>query len=560
MVAALLTLAVTATTAMAGCGKTGGSSAGGDAKLDKDQHLNVFLDTEPKTLDVSKATDSYSSQVMGECSEALARSEVDANGKDVVKPAGAEKWDISKDGMTWTFHMRDNKWSDGKAVTAKDYEYSIKRTLDPKIASQYAFLLSPIKGADEYNNPKKNLTPDTVGVKAVDDKTLEIKLKQPCAYFDKLLYFKVFQPQRQDIVEKYGDKYGSEANTLVFCGPFVLKEWVHGNKVEFEKNPNYWDAKSVKLDKVTMKIIKEEQTRMTEMLNGTVDLGGVNKPEWIKKFDDTKKYDVIKGMDPATNYNMFNEKDKVFKNVKIRQAFSLATEREDIAKTIFKGLATPAYGWCAPKIQIGDKDFRDASGEEPLKQFKKDNPDPKKLLVEGMKEAGLGEDPSKLDVTYLESGTSTTAHEMAEHDQAMIKKNLGVDMKVDYVEFPVFQKRTNEGQYQMAGQGWTGDYNDPMTEFDMWMAGSGMNRTGWTNPKYDELIKKAAALPAEKNAERTELFKQAEKILLVDDAVIAPTIYKQRNTYVAKYVKNFQYPTFGSKYEMKYAYIEGRNK
>lgn len=553
LTALLLVSALAVTTAFAGCGNKGTAS-----KLDKEQYLNVTLRNEPKTIDGSVATDLYSSQILSDTMEGLTRIEQDKDGKDVIKPAQAEKWDISADGLTWTFHLRDNKWSDGKAVTAADYVYGIKRTLDPKLGAAYSFLLMPIKGAAEYNDPKSNASPDVVGVKALDDKTLEIKLEGPCAYFLNITYFKVMYPQREDMVKKAGDKYGSEANQLLYCGPFKIAEWVHGNKVELVKNDQYWDAKSVKLSKITMKIIKEENTRMQELYNGSLDTAAVSKPEWITKLDATKKFTVLKGFDPSTSYDFFNEKVKLFSNANVRKAFVLANTREDIVKTLYDGLASPAYAWCPPSLQIGGKDFRELVNNLPIKKLAEENPDPKALLVKGLTELGMDPDPSKITVKYLEAGTDANAKEFAEYSQQMYQKALGIKVEIEYVEWAIFMSRTDKGDYQLGGMAWSGDYNDPMTEFDMWVTGANIVPTGWSNPKYDDLIKQASKLGADKNDQRAELFKQAEEILLHDDAVIAPTVFRMRNTYSASFVKGVMSPLFGSTADYKYAYTEGR--
>ncbi len=543
--------AVMSISVLSGCGKK--DTAGGNTgAVDKDQYLNVVLGAEPKSLDPSKSTDLYSSQVLLEVFEGLTRVEK-KDGKDVVTAAGAEKWDISQDGLTWTFHLRDNKWSDGQPVKASDYEYGIKRTLDPKTASQYAFLLMPIKGAAAYNGGKGKV--EDVGVKALDEKTLEFKLEGPCPYFLDLTYFKVMLPQRKDIVEKYGDKFGTEANTLIFCGPFTLKTWEHNSKMELEKNENYWDKNSVKLSKASFKIIKELNSRMQELENGTLDMAAVAKPEWIKRFDDTKKFDVIEGYDGSTVYYFFNQKNKALSNAKIRLALSLATNREDISKVLYKNLATPAYAWCPPQVQLGGNEFRKQAGN-PLEEAKKNNPDLKALLVQGMKEAGLGEDPSKLTITYLQSGTDTQAKEFAEYVQQMWNKNLGINVKVEYVEWAVFQKRTDDFDYEVGGMAWSGDYNDPMTFFDMWETGANIVSTGWSNKDYDALIQSTRGTTDQKA--RLEAFKKAEQLLLVDNAVVAPTVYRMKKTYKYQYVKNAMSPVFGSGLELKYAYTQGR--
>ncbi|MGH4124880.1 MAG: peptide ABC transporter substrate-binding protein [Clostridium sp.] len=559
LMATLLTLSLTASIALVGCGKKSEvAKPATDAtavKMDSLQYFNGTLKMEPKSLDPSLATDLYSSEVLVNCMEGLTRIEQGEDGKDVIKAAGAEKWETNADKTVWTFHLRDYKWSDGKAVTAKDFEYAIKRSLNPTVGSTYAFILFPLKNAQAYNSKKAKA--EEVGVKAIDEKTLQFTLDKACPYFLDLTYFKVMYPQREDIVKAQGDKFGTESNTMVFCGPFVLKNWAHQSKMEFEKNPTYWDKKSVKLEKLTLNIIKEEAARMNSLYNGAIDSAAVTKQEWIEKFNATGKFNVLKANEPSASYVHFNQKDKYFKNVKIRQAFSLAMDREERIKILYKGLGQPAYAWCPPTLQIGGKDFRTKVGIEPLKAFKEANPDAKKLLIEGLKEIGADPDPAKMTITALQAGTDAVSREFAEYDQQMYKKNLGVNLKAEYVEWPVFQKRTDEFNYQMAGVAWSGDYNDPNTFFDMFVTGANIVATGWSNPKYDDLIKQAAnTIDPEK---RTEFFKQAEQILLVDDAVIAPALYRMRNTFKYKYLNRVMSPLFGAN-DYKYTFTNGRKQ
>ncbi len=560
LLVALLTISLTASMALAGCGKkTDEKPAEGDnketseVKMDKEQYLNVLLQAEPKSLDPSKSSDRYSSEVLTNVMESLTRIQTNEEGKDIITPGMAEKWEVSEDNLTWTFTLRDAKWSDGQPVTAEQFVYGIKRTIDPKTASEYAFLLYPIKNAVAYNSNKAKA--EDVGVKAIDEKTLEFTLERPCSYFLDLTYFKVMEPQRQDIVEKHGDKYGTEADTMVFCGPFTIKEWVHNNKVELVKNSEYWDAENVKLEKATMKIIKEPNSRMNELYNGSLDLAGVSKPEWIEKFDKTEKFDVKKGYDGSATYMYFNQQSKYFKNAKIRKAFSIAMDRDGMVKALYKDLAEPATAWCPPKVEIGGVDYRERANYLPVEDLKKENSDPKALLIEGLKELGLDPDPSKHTIKFIQSGTDATTKEFAEFEQQNYKEVLGINMDPEYCEWAVFQARTQDGDYEIASQGWGGDYNDPSTFFDVWLSTSGVNRVNWKSEKYDELIKNAngSADPEEK----AKLFAEAEKMLIYDEAVFSPGVWRYKNTYLRKYVKNYNSPTFGV-IDLKNVYTDGR--
>lgn len=545
-----------------GCKKNADKSV--VAQYDKGQYLNIVLGDEPKTLDQSKSMDVSSSQVLSEVNEALTRVEKNKDGSDVVKPAGAERWDISSDGLVWTFHLRDNNWSDGKKVTAKDYEYGIKRTLNPKTASQYSFVLYPIKGAREYSDVEKNkngkIKEEILGVKALDDKTLEIALENPCAYFLSLTSFTVMQPQRKDIVDKYGLKYGSDAETAVFCGPFKIKQWIHNNKLELVKNENYWDAKSVKLQKSTMKIIKSDKSTVNGLIQGSIDTGKIIKPEEKDNLDKTLKFDSLKVSRASTNYEIYSQKDKLFSNSKIRKAFSLAIDREEISKTLWKGIYTPAYAFVPPSLQIGSEDFRQKSNFEPIKKLKENNPNPKTLFIEGLKELDMDPDTSKITIRYLQPGIDVRQKEIAEVFKRMYEKNLGVNIKLEYVDWNDFQNKIASGDYQIATLGSVAEYNDPITAFNLWIADANIICTGWSNPKYDKLIKSASLLGSDKNEERFNYFKEAENILLLEDTVISPTVYRNKQIYKRKYVKGLIYPLFGPEIEIKYAYTQGRDE
>ena len=561
----ILLMAVLSTMVLGGCGSdskkknsnkhnTKQDTKEKSASIDKDQYLNLLLGSDPQTLDPSKVYDVYSTMIHVNTMEALTRLETDKDGKDLIKPGIAESWETSKDGLTWTFKLRDAKWSDGKEVTAEQFVYGITRTLDSKTASPCGYLLFPIKNGEAFNSGKAKI--EDVGVKALDKETLEIKLEHPCAYFLNMTYSKIMEPQRKDIIEKSGEKYGSEANTMLYTGPFKISSWVQNSEIKLEKNSEYWDKDKVKLEKVTFKIIKEESARMNELLNCNLDLAGVSSPEWIKKLNDTNKFTVKKGYDTSICYTFFNQKDKYLKNAKIRKALLLAQDREGAVSTLYKNLAEPAYAWVPPTVFVGSEEFRKKSNYEPINELKKENPDPKALLVEGLKEENLDPNPENHTLTLLQSGTSSSSKQMAEFDQQNFKSKLGINIKCNFVEWPIFQKRTNEQDYQIASQSVSADYNDPITYFDMFMSTASTVPTGWENSEYDELVRKASKISD--NEERCELFNEAEKIFIYKDAVVSPTVWRLKNTYVHNYVKEYMAPTFGS-IDLKYTYTEGRD-
>lgn len=529
------------------------SCGGSKEEADRGRGVNTHMSSGIKTLDISKATDANASFIFTQVMEGLTRVSVDTEGRDIVLPGLAKSWEVSDDGLLWKFHLRESQWWDGKPLTAHDFVYSIMRTLDPATASQYAFILSPIKNAMEYNRGEADA--GDVGVIALDDMTLEFQLKAPTPYFLNLTYYKTLYPQRRDVIEEYGDRYGASLETLIANGPFVVTEWIPNNKLTLIKNENYWDSEAVSLESINIQIIQDTNAQMNMLLNGQLDLAGVSKEEWIEKFEETGRFDVVKGYTAGSNYNFFNMTDGIFKNDKVRKAFSLSITREDLGEVIFKGIFEPAYGWVPPMILIGGEEYRDEV-EEPLKKLGGEHPDPRVLLSEGLKELGIDPDPAKLKVSYLNTGTNDWSRTYFEYIQQMWKKSLGVEVEGVFVEWPVFQKMIDERDFQMAGMAWIGDYNDPSTFLDIWKSDAGIYNIGYENRRYDELIDLASV--EEDQEKRLEYFREAEYILLYEDSVIAPTLYRKRNTFISKKLKGVVIPLFGG-IDYKNVYLQEGN-
>lgn len=270
------------------------------ADVDKEKkQLNLISTSDIPTIDPSKATDTVSFEVMTNTMEGLVR--IDKENKAI--PGIAESWQTSEDGLTWTFKLRkDAKWSNGDEVTAKDFEYSWKRTLNPETASQYGFIMHDIVGAKEYNLGE-NKDPDSVGVKAIDDYTLEVKLVRPVTYFDKLMAFGVYLPQNQKFVESQGDTFGTTAKSTLYNGPFTLSEWKIEDHYSMTKNPTYWDNSAVKLDEINTKIVKDANSALNLYETDAIDRVGVTS-ENVDKYKDSKEFKTMK--DSSTYFLQIN--------------------------------------------------------------------------------------------------------------------------------------------------------------------------------------------------------------------------------------------------------------
>ncbi|KGM99749.1 peptide ABC transporter substrate-binding protein [Clostridium novyi A str. 4570] len=550
-IAVMLTAALATTMLFTGCGsaKTGATNSGGNTAK-SGGILNADL-PEIKTLDSSQAQDTASSTPIGASFEGLTR----VNNKK-VEPGMAKEWKLSQDKKTYTFTLRDANWTDGKPVTAKDFEYGWKRLVDPKTKAPYStFINGIVKNADQISEGK--LDPKELGIKATDDKTLVVTLEKPVPYFDDLTAFTALFPLRQDIVEAQGDKYGSDPTKMVYNGPFVIESWQKGGKTVLKKNDKYYDAKNVKLEGITLQDIKELPTKYQMFSAKQLDMMGATGEYKQKLENDAKngKCELSVGKAPIVFYTLFNMsgKNKLLTNKNIRLALSLAIDRETYVNKIYKR-GFVAYGLIPDTINCIDKEFR-KEVPEPLKAVIDKKQDPKALFMKGLEELNMDKDPSKYTFTYMTQGSDAFEKQSAEYFQNQWKTKIGVNITIKQpASFSDYLTKCQAGEFDLAMSGWGADYNDPSSMTDVFAKTNGNNHSKYYNAKYEELIAKANA--ELDPAKRLELYKQAEELIVAEDAGIAPIFYKDLNGARQNYVKGVQYPAFGASYEFKWASIE----
>ncbi len=538
----LLTLVLAVGTLLSACGSNeknnanGGNNAtsnsgdnaanSGEAKLAADQTLRINLSAEPPTFDPAQAQDSQANTVLKLMYEGLTR--MDEAGE--AQPAAAEKWDI--DGTKYTFHLRkDAKWSNGDPVTANDFLFAWERVLSPNTtpAPPYAYQLYYLKNAQEYNEGK--ITDfSQVGVKAVDDYTLEVELTGPTPYFLGLTSFYTFFPVHQSV--KNDDKWAVEASKMIVNGAFTLTEWTKGQTIDVTKNENYWDKDSIKLSKITMSLVNSGATELTSYKNGELDRAGHPNGEiptdQIPILQKELKDELhVKGT-ASTYYYEFNVTAKPFDNAKIRKAFAMSIDRQAIVDKVTLGGQIPAFGFIPPGIKGVSEEFRTENKDD---YFTENVEEAKKLLEEGMQEAGY----TKLPEITLIYNSSEAHKKIALAAADMWKKNLGVDVKTENQEWAVFLENRRSLNYQIARAAWSADYNDPMTFIDMWTSNSGNNDSGFKNEEYDKLVNEAKSL--EDNAKRNENFKKAEEILIKENQVLLPVYYYTNVSVEKPYLK-----------------------
>ncbi|WP_434630680.1 peptide ABC transporter substrate-binding protein [Thermoanaerobacterium thermosaccharolyticum] len=507
-----------------------------------DQVLQLNLGEEPPTLDPQKATDVVSYDVLNAVLEGLVR--FDKNGQIKQGSGLAKNWRISKDGLTYTFNLKDAKWSDGNPITANDFEYAWKRALDPNTAAAFAYELYYIKGAKEYNTGKG--TAEQVAVKALNDKTLQVTLNEPTPQFLDLLASPIYFPLEKSIYEKYGDNIGTSPDKLVYSGPFILKTWNHEQNLELYKNENYWDKNNVKLQKVILYEIKDTNTEIQNYEAGELDEISLNG-DFIDKYKDSKEFHV---QPLAVSWFLqFNNKDQIFKNANIRKAFTLSIDRSLLINNVIKNGSIPAESAVPDVIKGYQLEFRKEAGEKYFKD--NDVKHAQEYLQKGLKELGL----TKLPTITLLGEDSDTAKKYDQALQQMWNKNLGVNVQIKSEAFKVYLDDLTKGNYELAMSGWGANYcNDPMAFLDMWETNNANNSAFYSNPNYDRLIEEAKAINNLKI--RNDKLIQAEKILM-NDMGIGP-LYFESSAYILKsYVKDFCIPKYGGPdWEIKWAYIE----
>ncbi|MGZ4033038.1 MAG: peptide ABC transporter substrate-binding protein [Tumebacillaceae bacterium] len=529
--------AIVMSSVLVGCGSSGDKQGATGA-----QELNLAIGDDVPSLDLAKATDAYSLMTISNTMEGLTR--LDKDGKP--QPGIASSWDISKDGMTYTFHLRDTKWSNGDAVSAKDFVYSYLRTLDPATGSQYAYMLSYIKGADEFTNKKG--TKDQVGVKALDDKTLQITLKAPTPFFLAQTAFPTYFPMDQKFVESKGKNYATSPDTVITDGPFKVTDWQHDTSLTLQNNADYWDAKSVKLTKVTFSVVKDSNTELNMYESGELDRAGLVRDQVDNYKNKKDEYNVVPEL--TNGYLIFNEKVKGLDNAKVRTALTWAVDRDMYADIVYHNGTVGATGFVPTgTLDSAGGDFRKDAGDLLTKHTPAEA---KALLAEGLKEAGI--DPAKFSF-HLQIDDTDVAKKAAEFLQEQWNSKLGVKPSIDAMPFKLRLDNEKKKNYQVGISLWGADYNDAMTFLDLWTSTGEFNSVGYNSPAYDKLITDAKNNPDVKS--RAQQMVDAEK-LLMKDMPVGPIFFRSRAFAMKPYVKDFYTYPSGVDYSFKYTHIEGK--
>lgn len=475
--------------------------------------LSVQIGPDPETIDPALNSAVDGGNMLLHSFECLLT--VDQDGK--LAPGQAESWEISEDGLTWTFHLRDGlKWSDGSDLTANDFVYSWKRVCDPMVAAPYAeTVLSMVEGYEDAITG--NL--DALQVAAADDTTFVVTLNAPCSFFGSLAAFATLSPVQQATIEANGDAWATAAETYISNGPFYISEWVPSSYILMSKNPNYWNADAIKLDGIKFNLIEDSNASYSAYQTGEVLFIKDVPTEEIPSLLGSSEFYV----DPiiGTYYLSLNTEREPFTDANVRKALSLAIDREYVAGTLMQGTYSAASNFMGPGwIDTDGSQFMDnANGGQPyidVTNHEANVEEAKRLLAE----AGYPDGEGLPAITY--STNDAGYHKVVAEYLQQAWGEIGVELNVEIVEWSSFTPMRRNGDYDAARNGWVGDYSDPSNMLDLLYSTNGNNDGKFNNAEYD------AAMDISRTtldtAERSEALHKAEDILM-EEAGCIPVAY-----------------------------------
>ncbi|MFR0599378.1 peptide ABC transporter substrate-binding protein [Lactobacillus equicursoris] len=535
---------VSAALLLAACGQSKSSS-----QSQEKQVLNLSATAALDTIDISKATGYGQTGNVFESFYRLGK-------KGKTTPGLAKSGSVSKDGKTWTFVIRSNaKWSNGEKITAQDFVYSWRRSINPKTASPYAYLFSGVKNAEQIIAGKK--APSSLGISAKGDNTVVVKLERPIAYFKVLMAYPLFGPQNEAFIKKTGKKYATSSKYMLYSGPFKITGWKGTNDTwSFVKNNYYWDKKVVKLKKINYQVVKTTNTGYQLYQQGKLDMTPLSS-EQVKNLKNNKDFKTYPYSYVSFLAYNFNDKDQTVKkalgNKKIRLALSLALDRQVLTKKVFGDGSSVPKGFVASGLAYDPSTGADFASQGKIKNTVDYNENlAKKYWKQGLKEIGL----SKLSLTLLASNESTNADALTQYLQSQWTKVLaGISVKVNAIPSKNAYTKASSGDFDIYVSGWGGDFSDPMTFMQILQKGTSYNYGKWNNKQYNALVQKALTTDANNTTKRWQDLVDALKLANSEQAVTP--IYEQTTAYLQKSkVKGIIHNTAGTQWSYKYAYIK----
>ena len=503
--------------------------------------LNVNIASEPESIDPALNTAVDGAVMINHMFEGLYKWIDDGNGVAKLVLGQAESVDVNAEKTVYTFKIRENaKWSDGQAVTASDFVYSWQRLVDPATAADYCYMADILLNANEIMAGEKDKS--ELGVKAIDEHTLEVTLHTPCPYFEEIMAFPSLMPVRQDMIEKGGDQWTFDLSTYVGNGPYKMESWEHNSKIRLVKSENYYDYAKLGPNAINFALMDDANAIYAAFNSGQLNFIEEVPVAEIPTLIEQGKLNIDKYI--GTYYVCFQTQKAPFDDVRVRKAFSLAIDRNYIVEQITRTGQVPASGFVPYGVNdalgIEGDDFRTVGGnymDVSKEAYEANCEEARRLLAEAGYEGGAG-----FPVVEYLYNTSDNHKAIGEALQQMWQDELGVTVNLVNQEWNTFLQTRKEGNYSIARNGWIADYNDPMSFLDMWLTGGGNNDAHYSNAEYDALIMQAKS--TSDAAERMRLMHQAEDILMGEDVVHA-AIYFYTNKYMAQGFTGMYYTPLG---------------
>ncbi|MCT3030868.1 peptide ABC transporter substrate-binding protein [Pediococcus parvulus] len=512
----------------------------GSKKASQTEVVNMSTGTEITTLDSSKAIDDTSLTQISNFNEGLYR----IGNKSKILPGIAKQVTESKNGKKYIFTLRkDAKWSNGDKVTAQDFVYAWQRTVNSKTASEFAYLYSGIHNADKISAEKASVK--TLGIKATGKYKLIVTLDTPIPYFKLLMGFPSFFPQNQKVVEKYGSKYGSSSKDMVYDGPFIQKGWTGSNlSWKMIKNPNYWDKTSVKLTQMNFQVIKDTTTGLNLYNSKKLDETTLSGSQ-VAQYKNNKNF--VSRKLAQTSYIEFNQsKNTVLKNKKIRQALSLAIDRDQLTGKVLADGSVSATGFVSSGLMTDLNNGKDFAAEASVPSGVSYNlQKAKKLMAEGLKEEN--KKTLTLDLLNNDSDVGKKASEFLQSDW---EKLPGVKIALTNIPYKSFLTDEANKKFDLALSGWAADFSDPISFLQILTSDNAQNNGSWKNVAFDKAIEKADTTDATNPEKRFKDMIQAEKILMQDQGV-APIYQSTQAQLWNQNVKGLVHNSAGIYYDYK---------
>ena len=521
----------------AGGSKESGTTAGKPVE----QKLTFALQNEPDGLDPGITNNSFASPILFNAFEGL----VVYDENNSIVGGSAKSWEISADGLTYTFHLRDNlKWSDGTPLTADDFVYSYLRILDPALGAQYTEMITDyVVGAADYYAGSADAS--TVGIKAKDDSTLVITLKQPTAYYLGIVGMWVYSPVNEKTVTANGERWTLSADTFVSNGPFKMKKITFGEGYQMVKNEHYWNADNVRLQELNFRFIPDPSTALVALDNGDIDgqweIPSADLPN-LKANSDALQIVPSYG----TTYYEVNTTKAPYNDPRVRRALSMALDRTALIENVLQSTDQPAFSLIAPGYSVDGVAYETGRPNYGLSPTA-DVEGARVLLAEAGFPGGAGF--PTLELSYY---TNEAVKSIVEAMQQMWEENLGIKVRVSTEEWAVYYENIQALNYEIGAMGWGADYMHPMTFFPLRLSDGVGNNSGWGNPEYDSLVSQAQA--ETDPAKAVALMRAAEDIMMAEMPLI-PLYFRSSPKMMAPYVKGWYITPLNNMY-LSGAYIE----